>query len=182
MDRKPSIATITSFKVSVVALVAIIVLVGVWTYDQYEAMQHEVALLKRAHIEEQKLFLSEVLSDTAAYIEQTKNAAESKTKADLKNRVDEAFAITQNIYDKLNGHVSQEILERAIKEALRPIRYYEERGFYFAFTLNGDIKLAPAGPGFEGENAHDTNSQIAGGVSQAIEMVREYGEGIIEHT
>lgn len=182
MERKPSIATSAPLRVSIVALFAIVVLVGMWAYDEYRGMQREVALFRQTYIEEQKSFLREVLLDMANYIEDVQNRANERTKTRLKNKVERAIVIAENVYRRLHRELPPDQLEAAIKEALRPIKYDNGNGYIFAFKLDGEIKLSPVLSELEGTSIHQLKRPLRVPATVALDIAGKLGDGYFEHS
>lgn len=80
-----------------------------------------------------------------------KRLLESNIKKELKDRVYQAHTIANSIY-KNNKHKSKDELTKLIKDALRDIRFYENRGYYFIDELSGKNILHPILPELEGKN------------------------------
>lgn len=83
-----------------------------------------------------------------------KSKIESDLKESAKQRVYEAYGIANFIYAKNMGKPEAEV-KRLIVEALRPIRFFDGRGYFFVHDQNGLIILNAANPQLEGKNISD---------------------------
>ena len=85
------------------------------------------------------------------YIILQQKQTESKLKENLKHRVIEAYNIAMNIYNQ-NKHLEKDILKKLIIDAIRPITFNNNRGYFFIYTMDG-INILNAGfPSIEGKN------------------------------
>ncbi|USD42168.1 EAL domain-containing protein [Vibrio sp. SCSIO 43135] len=78
---------------------------------------------------------------------QTVNILES----DIRTRVLEAHQIVQHIYESNRELRKSEITQR-IYQALKPIRFNQQRGYFFVFTMQGVNVLHPLLPQIEGQS------------------------------
>lgn len=96
----------------------------------------------------------------------------------LKDRVEEARSIAENLYSSLGKTLDDQALITAIREAIRPIRFNDKEGYCFIISLNGDVILYPADTHLEGSNFF--TNEIDGGpevVERLIAIAREQGQG-----
>lgn len=80
-----------------------------------------------------------------------KSKIESDLKESAKQRVYEAYGIANFIYAQ-NIEKPEAEVKRLIVEALRPIRFFDGRGYFFINDRNGSIILNAANPQLEGKN------------------------------
>ncbi len=64
---KPSIATLPPFQMVIVAFVAIIILGGLWLYDEYGDIQAEAETRAEAYISGEKALLKTIVQDAVSY-------------------------------------------------------------------------------------------------------------------
>jgi len=104
------------------------------------------------------------------------------TKDKIKSRVEEAYAIAQNIYQENRTAKSKDEIQDMILDALRPIRFEQASGYYFATRLDGIEVLFADKPEMEGLNlldVQDTNGRHV--IKDMIEIARQSGEGFYEY-
>ena len=87
--------------------------------------------------------------------------------------------MVQAIYDRESPKRSAAQVKRLIIEALRPVRFFEGRGYYFIDDMQGNFVLLPTAPQYEGrsgiDNKDDTGHFIMRGLVDAARKPR--GEG-----
>ncbi|UCV19242.1 cache domain-containing protein [Ferribacterium limneticum] len=105
------------------------------------------------------------------YIEFARSRSETALRQSLIQQVDTAFQIAQAIYDRESPRRPAAEVKRLIIEALRPVRFYEGRGYYFIDDMNGQFILLPTAPQLEGktvlDNKDDTGHFIMRGLIEA---------------
>ncbi|MFZ2974230.1 MAG: cache domain-containing protein [Ferribacterium limneticum] len=105
------------------------------------------------------------------YIEFARSRSETALRQSLVQQVDTAFQIAQAIYDRESPRRPAAEVKRLIIEALRPVRFYEGRGYYFIDDMNGQFILLPTAPQLEGktvlDNQDDTGHFIMRGLIEA---------------
>lgn len=138
--------------------------------------------LRDEYLISQKEMLKSSVSEVIKYIDYMKNEAESYLEEELELRGNMAYDIAFNIYlENKNTHFPNEI-EKMIKDALRPIRFNDGKGYFFAVTMKGIEKLYPTNPEYEETNVidlKDLNGNLV--IQDEIEMVKSSGEGFVTH-
>ncbi|KAA0876508.1 bifunctional diguanylate cyclase/phosphodiesterase [Nitrincola tapanii] len=104
--------------------------------------------------------------------------ADAQLKMHLREQVDQAWSIAQSLYTQSQSLPVAE-QQRLIVEALRPARFFEERGYYFIDDMSGRFILLPTAPEFEGQllpdNQDDRGHFIMQGLIEAARLPE--GEG-----
>lgn len=67
----------------------------------------------------------------------------------------EAHEIVMNLYREYGNTLSPPELKKIVKDALRPIRFSEGKGYYFATRMDGVEILFADRPEMEGKNLLD---------------------------
>lgn len=154
----------------------------IWMHGEYADFKEQSSLLRQDHIKAQKDLLSSQVHNVAEYIHYIADYTEQKRKESLKSRVYEAHMIASNIYAQYSDTMDPEKIQKLIKDALRPIRFNQGRGYYFAFNLNGIEELFADRPEMEGKNMMGMRG--AGGkyvVRDMLQLCKEKGEGSYEY-
>ena len=108
--------------------------------------------------------------------------AQSKliTKSEIKSRTYEAYSTAQNIYQQNQGIESKAKIKQMILEALRPVRFKNGSGYYFAVSMDGIQKLHPLQPELEEKNLIGLQDYQGNFVIQdEINVIKKSGEGFV---
>ncbi|GGY15814.1 EAL domain-containing protein [Paludibacterium paludis] len=105
----------------------------------------------------------------------TLQAFRDRTAAQLHNQireqVDQTYTVVDTIWKREHGRVSDARLRRMIVETLRPLRYFDGRGYFFIDTLDGRCVLLPTAARMEGrpliDNKDDRGHYIMRGLIDA---------------
>jgi PAS domain S-box-containing protein len=123
--------------------------------------------------------LTAEMERSLAYIEFTRQRSETVLRQSLVQQVDLAMQVAQGIYDRESTRHPAAEVKRLIKEALRPVRFYDGRGYYFIDDMQGQFILLPTAPQLEGQtildNRDDTGHFIMRGLIEAA--AKPDGEG-----
>jgi signal transduction histidine kinase len=115
------------------------------------------------------------------YIHFTRLFMEKRMEDNLKKRTYEAWSVINNIYNKNKYRLSDKQIIALIKDALRPIRFNNGRGYYFIVSLKGNELLYPVHPEYEGKNLlqlKDAKNNYV--IRDEINIVKGQGEGFVQ--
>jgi len=108
---------------------------------------------------------------------------EESLKSSIKARTYDAHSIASNLYHEHQGRLPDADIRKIILDALRPIRYNNGRGYYFAVDYNGMEILFADHPELEGGNLLDMrDTRGAYVLRDLIDLVRRDGEGYYQYT
>ena len=123
--------------------------------------------------------LSAEMQSAVGYVDYSRSRTEAVLQASIAEQVDTAMQIVQAIYDRESPRRPVAEVKQLIVEALRPVRFYEGRGYYFIDDMSGKFILLPTAPQLEGrtilDNRDDTGHFIMRGLIEAARKPR--GEG-----
>ncbi|MDE2439898.1 MAG: cache domain-containing protein [Betaproteobacteria bacterium] len=123
--------------------------------------------------------LNAEMLNALGFIEFTRSRTEDVLRKSLTDQVDTAMQVVEAIYARESKHHPIAEVKRLIVEALRPVRFYDGRGYYFIDDTNGQFVLLPTAPQLEGkielDNRDDTGHYIMRGLIEAARKPR--GEG-----
>nr|NQU94529.1 cache domain-containing protein [Bacteroidota bacterium] len=126
---------------------------------------------ERVRIETEKVF---------DYIHLTRMFLEDNMKSSLRSRVTEAWDMMSNIYDANKGILPEHQIKKIVKDALRPVRFFNDRGYYFIVSMDGTEELYPVAPQFEGKNLLDLQDENGNFVIRdEIAIIDKQGEGFV---
>jgi len=132
-----------------------------WLQGEYSSFRAESEAIRADYITYQKTILKSEVNNVIRYINDIKKLSNRKLKSTLKERVYEANLIATNIYQENSASKDLPEIKKMIKDALRPIRFHDGHGYYFAISMDGTGELYPVNPELEGKNL--LNRQDANG-------------------
>lgn len=149
--------------------------------QEYRRFETESYELKETYLAEQKALIKQEVDRVVDYIEYQRSTTETRLKTELKEQVERAHAIAEHLYNQYKQSRSEEEIKALIREALRPIRYYDGRGYFYIYDLQGNNVLLPFSPRLEGKNLWDLQDSKGGyTIRRMVEMLREKGEGYLD--
>lgn len=168
---------------TMIGLISVCSIGFLWISSEWSTFEKEAVALRESYIENQKQILKREVAQAIDFVNYMQAQTDNRLKDSIKNRVNEAHAIAENLYDKNKDSKQIEEIKEIIREALRPIRFNKGRGYYFAFDLEGVETLFAAMPEMEGNNM----MQIRGGggelvVSDMLSLIQEKGEGFYDYS
>ncbi len=164
------------------AIVAALVIGIVWSFFEGRKLKQELADEEEKFRQSKNIELETEIRSAIDYIEYNRSNAQARMKLELQMRVDEAWKIADNIYKENAGKKSRAEIEKMIKDAIRPIRFANERGDVFIYNLNGVSVLLPRSPDKEGTNS--INHQDNKGnpvVKKEVELLKQVDRGYLEY-
>lgn len=144
-------------KVSTIAVSLLsAVLVGImWLTFETNKLRDEMEELTNQYFESKEALVEKEVRTAVDYIEYKRSLSKERMKNELKVKVDEALKIADNIYQQNKGTKSVSEIKKMIKDAIRPIRYANDRGDVFIYTLDGHAVMLPRSPQIEGKYGLD---------------------------
>ena len=167
----------------IIASVMFGLLLLIWVVNEYHVFSSENKLLKEEYEDAQKKMLKNEVKDVVKYIDYMKDQTEIRLKSELNNRVNEAIDIARNIYQENIDSKPLSEIKKMVKDALRPIRFFEGKGYYFAFSMDGIETLFADRPEMEGKNMLPVQGDKGEFVVRdMIDLVKKQSEGFYQYT
>ncbi len=151
-----------------------------WISYEYHRFHEETRRLKEDDLSRRKESIRQEVERVIAYVQYRRDTTETRLKASIRERVAEAVALAENLYDALQGSHDEAEIRVLIREALRRIQFNEGRGYYFVYDMTGRNILLPFSPELEGENLW--NLQDSRGlytIRRFVRMLEKDGEGFL---
>lgn len=137
--------------------------------------------LKIKVLEQQRNRLKEIVVSAKDYINYSRDLTEKRLKDSLKTRVEEAIDVMGHHY-KYHEHEDLELQQKHIVDIIRPLRFFNGRGYYFVTRLDGLELLFADKPELENKNLWDMKSSDGVYViREMVKIVRENGQGYIAY-
>ncbi len=182
LHRRYSLINVLTVAVVSLAVLAFVGLYFIWVFERVESFENQVDHLRGDYIKKQETRLQRELTGAIDYIEFSKSQIEKRVQQSLENRVHGAWEVADHLYQLNKGELSDEEIISRIKESLRPIRFNNDRGYYFATRYDGIELLFSDRPEMEGLNF--LNIQDARGVfiiQEMLDLVAKQGSGFYEY-
>ncbi len=180
MGRKNKISRVILISFISITIISILVAGVFWVLDVIGFYQNEITQLRSNFVIQQKMEAKSEVEDVVDYIEYNRSKAETILKGDIKKRLYSAYDITMHLYEVNRDKRSLSEIKDLVKEALRPIRFNEGRGYYFAVDMNGVEQLYPIFPEYEGTDLIDLQDDKGNYVIRnELEVVKNQGEGFL---
>lgn len=120
-----------------------------WIYDINAHVKEDIIQAKRDYISYKKEILKNEVQNAIKYVAYKEKTTKELLKERIKQHVYEAHQIATSIYRTFKDSKSQEEIITIIREALRDIRFFDGRGYFFIHTSEYTI-LHPIFPETEG--------------------------------
>ncbi len=167
----------------------IIIILGITTsitavdiISSYHNFNHHSNQLRKDYITRQKKIIRQEVNRTVDLILYEKAQSEKLTRDKIRARVYEASSIAHNIYQQNRSQRSSAEIQKMILDALRPVRFEDGSGYYFATRLDGIEILFADKPQMKGLNVlamQNTRGQYV--IKDMIEIINQSGEGFYEY-
>lgn len=153
-------------------------LYSIWIFSEYISFTNESKAIRQQYIADHKQTLKMEVNRVIDYVEYMRNQIPVRLKEDIKKRVAQAHDIAMNIYEVNKHEKSDDEIKRMVKDALRPIRFNNGRGYYFAFSMDGIEELFADSPEWEGTNMLSVKDRRGNFVVRdMIDLLRKKKEG-----
>jgi PAS domain S-box-containing protein len=154
MSRQQKINIPSAFlrHTSIISTVSLLLLGALWIGDDIYHFEQDSAAYRREFLDTQKREVRREVELFLALIEKRRAGLEDSLRRNIRDRVNEAWSVADNLHRLNAGKRNRAELEDMIREALRPIRYNNGRGYFFATGLDGVEQLFSDRPEFEGQN------------------------------
>jgi len=149
-------------------------------YNEYEAsivtLEEQETLAMREElvheVETAKTFLSTMQTST-----------EEILKRQITDQVDQAYALVNAIYAREHGRLAEDEVKRLLIEALRPIRFFNGKGYYFINDEGGQCILLPIKSNLEGTSVLDLRDDAGTHITRSLISAAQLpiGEGFARY-
>jgi signal transduction histidine kinase len=129
--------------------------------QEYDA---SLKAIEAQETQRQQETLTRQVETAKGFLETLRARTEAVLKHQIREQVDQAYDIAQTIHDQNQGRQSDTEIKRTILETLRPLRFFDGKGYFFVDGLDGKCLLLPINRDREGtsllENRDDTGTYI----------------------
>jgi two-component system cell cycle sensor histidine kinase/response regulator CckA len=182
MKTKHSITETFLYSMVILAFISVALVGYFWIMNGYKRFKNEETTLRQEYVAAQKSLIKHETEQVLDYVEFKISQAETRLQQIIRNRTNEAYDIAINLYNQHKATRNPDELKKIIKDALRPIRYNNQRGYYFVTRLDGVEILFADRPEMEGLNLidmQDTQGKFV--IRDMIAIIRKSGEGFYRY-
>jgi PAS domain S-box-containing protein len=183
MKTKHGITETFLYSMVILAVISVALVGYFWIKNEYERVKKEETTLRKEYVADQESLIKHETEQVLDYVEFKISQAETRLKQVIRKRTNEAYDIAVNLYNQHKATRTPDELKKIIKDALRPIRYNNQRGYYFVTRLDGVEILFADRPEMEGLNLidmQDTRGKFV--IRDMIAIIRKSGEGFYRYT
>jgi signal transduction histidine kinase len=172
------------FYSSLVVVTSLSLFIGAfWAVNEYQAYMESIENIRNNYQHQYEVRVKEELEKVVDYIDFRRSQNAMRVERNIRERVQSAYTIASHIYRLYKDEKSVDELRFMVAEILRPIRWNNGRGYYFAGRIgSGRIDLFSDEPFFENKTAarfkEITGQDLIGDI---VTLVREKGAGLYSY-
>ena len=182
MKKVKSFARTQLLGMILVTLIPIIVLGGFFIYHEFNTFHKEADQVRELQYEDRKKQVKRRVDETLRFIHFKKSQQDNEVRKIIQARVHEAHDLATHLYTAYAGRKGLAEIKDMVREALRPIRFNDGKGYFFATSLDGTEELFADRPALEGKNLFDIKDARGKYVIRdMITLVKDQGEGFYDY-
>jgi signal transduction histidine kinase len=182
MGTHPSLSRILLANMLLTATLACVSIGALWIGQEVYVFNARVAEQSQRLIDERKERMQKEVDGAVAYLAFMRSQVEERTRRVIRERTLEAHQIATHLHETWQGKKSRAELEKIVCEALRPIRFLDGRGYYFATRLDGVEVLCATCAHLEGKNLINLRDPHGAYVIRDMAaLVHKEGEGFYRY-
>lgn len=162
-----------------VVLLLTVFLSGFFSWQKIQDHHDSIQRIETLSFDQVQQRLQREMTAILNDIEYTQAQTEVELRQRLIEVVDLALDTATKLYQQQRDQMAPEALQSLIIETLRPLRFFDGRGYYFIDEMTGRFILLPTAPEYEGlllpDNQDDTGHFIMQGLIDAAE--KPIGQG-----
>jgi len=149
--------------------------------DKQLELEHDLPLIEKEYIDQQKEILHYAVNLQINQIDFRRKQIKQHLEESLRRRVLEAKATADNLYRE-NGDSTKQERINLLQQALRPIRFNQNRGYFFVIGMDSVFHLYSPDPGIEGKTAQQSFSgQKLQVIDNFIDLAQRKGADFFEY-
>lgn len=166
------------FIIGMAFAIQLIILVSFLLYSQYQYYKDSTELAYQQEIKNNKEKVRREVEQLYTIIRYEIENNRHDVKNEIRRRVYEAYDIAWSIFNKYKNEKSLSEIKNLIITALRDIRFFNGRGYYFIDSLEGRVVMYPIRPREEGKSYIDlTDVEGKPVVKTFVDTVKNNYEG-----
>ena len=180
INKEVKLVNLFLTQVILVTFIMFIIIVYFVIKREYGNLKDEISTTQKEYLESEKESIKKETERAISYINYKISQTDDNIKKKLRSRINLAYNIASNIYTKNKNTVSTDEIKKLIKDALRPIRFDNGRGYYFIGSLDGYDVLFPVAPDYEGKYVYNLQDDLGNYVIRdELNVINSKGEGFV---
>jgi len=172
------------FYASILVVFGMTLFIGIfWMVNEFQAYEESIENIRTNYQSRYRGRVQEEHDKVIDFIEYKRSQTDQRIEDEIRDKVQAAYTIASHIYRLYKDEKDVDELRSMVVEVLRPIRWNNEQGYYFAGTVGeGRLDLFADEPWFEGKTA-EIFKEIAGSdvIGEIRSIVREKGAGVYRY-
>jgi len=150
--------------------------------QQQKLHEKEIQSIENKYLEENKFRVKEEIERIHRYITEEKNNSTLQLKEELQDRVENAYQIANNLHHQYKNTKTKKEIIKLIKDTLRPIRFNNNRGYYYILTMDAVNVLHSSQPNLEGKNLYNIKDVKGNYFNHTIiDLMNKKGVGFVNY-
>lgn len=178
-DKARTVPRVHLFGTLFIVAALTIALASFFSWQQFS--EHRASLDRMESVQTVQLEnrLDSEMNSALQHLQFSRSRTEEVLKNSITDKVDFAVQIAESIYARESPLRPAEEVKYLIVEALRPLRFFDGRGYFFVDDMAGRFILLPTAPELEGQLAPDNRDDTGHPIMQGlIEAARKpQGDG-----
>lgn len=154
-----------------------------WAFNEYGAYQESISNIRDNYQKQYRTRLQEELGNVMDFIHYKRSQTDMLIENEIRQKVQTAYTIASHIYSQYKDEKDVAELRAMVVEILRPIRWNNDRGYYFAGRVEeGVVDLFADDPFFEGQDRMQFRDEAhLDVVGDIIKIIKEKGAGLYRY-
>ncbi len=180
--RKKSLASTPFFASFIVILILGIFIALYWGIHEYHTYLDGIANIRTTYQDQYRQQVKKELSNIISFIDFERNQTARRTEEEIREKVQAAFTIASHLFQIHRDTTPIDTLRSKVSEMLRPIRWQNGQGYYFAGRIDTrQIDLFADEPFFEGKTrlaSPDPDSPLV--IEDITRLVKKKGAAVYQ--
>lgn len=146
MRKKRSLIQI--YLVSMIALAAVPVAINgaIWIATEYDSFTEQANNHRKTFVESRTELLKREVGKAVDYIEYKNSQLNRRLYQELRQEMAVALTLVGNIHKESAGTETDRQIRERVRSTIAPLRFHQQKGFYFALSGDGEALLPPLHP------------------------------------
>ena len=140
----------TNYLITLGILMIVVLSFGyLWIKDNLDHYNKEIQYIESLYLDDKKENVKENTENTLNYIRSMEESVDLDIRYELKAKGEEAFQLTDAVYENLADTATNEEINAIIADTLRQMDFDNEQGYYIIYRMDGLCLLNTSEPGSE---------------------------------